>query len=107
MENGLKKHIPFIQNLSWYRGVCLLKNNAFSYLYLMKATNYQKQQLRMHKLKISPDISFDDAKKMIKNKEREIESRKSWIKGNNLESSGFFDRWIENDKPKKKLKKIK
>jgi len=72
----------------------------------MKATNYQKQQLKMHQLKFKLDISFSEAKRLIENKEREIkESRKSWMKGNDLESIGSFDRWLEDDKLKKKPKK--
>lgn len=71
----------------------------------MKITNYQKQQLKMYQIKSDIYISFEEAEKIIKKKKRELERwRSAWLKDNDLEGSGMFDRWTE-DSPKRGKKK--
>lgn len=65
----------------------------------MKATNEQKQLMKMYHLKFDDMTSYHEAKNKIDRIRKEKEKNgKSWMKGNNLEGSGWFDRWFEDDK---------
>jgi hypothetical protein len=76
---------------------------------IMNATNEQKQLLKMYEIYFKLDITFEEAQSKIVKAEKAKEAvRNFWSKGNDLEGSGFFSRWLE-DLPKtpKTIKKSK
>jgi hypothetical protein len=64
---------------------------------LSKATNYQKQELRVFDIKFSKNISFEHAKKLLiefKTLKEAEENKDSF--SHNMEGSNWFSRWNED-----------
>ena len=64
---------------------------------IAKATNYQKQTLKMYQIKHKDPLSFKQAETLIKKQELKVKKQKDSSFPNNLEGSNLFSRWTEDE----------
>ena len=65
-----------------------------------KPYNYQIQELKkLYGKDVDINITPEEAQKKIDvaKKEKELSKKSNSLKANNLESVGWFDRWLEDD----------